>query len=82
MTARSGTAPPFASSARATVTGNPDPTHISTSYIERQNLTVRMHNRRFTRLTNAFSKNIENHVAMPALHYMHYNFGVFVESCG
>jgi hypothetical protein len=65
-----------------TVTGNPDPKHISTSYIERQNLTVRMHNRRFTRLTNAFSKNIENHVAMPALHYMHYNFGVFVESCG
>jgi IS1 family transposase len=57
-----------------TITGNPDPKHISTSYIERQNLTVRMGNRRFTRLTNAFSKKIENHVASIALHYMHYNF--------
>ncbi|MGA2186499.1 MAG: IS1 family transposase [Bryobacteraceae bacterium] len=54
--------------------GNPDPKHISTSYIERQNLTMRMQMRRFTRLTNAFSKKIENHVASIAIHYMHYNF--------
>jgi IS1 family transposase len=56
------------------VVGNPDPKHISTSYIERQNLTMRMSMRRFTRLTNAFSKKIKNHVAAVALHYMHYNF--------
>lgn len=54
--------------------GRPDPKHISTSYIERQNLTMRMQMRRFTRLTNAFSKKIENHVAALAIHYMHYNF--------
>jgi hypothetical protein len=56
------------------VRGNPDPAHISTSYIERQNLTMRMQMRRFTRLTNAFSKKIENHAAAIALHYMAYNF--------
>jgi IS1 family transposase len=54
--------------------GHPDPEHISTSYIERQNLTMRMQIRRFTRLTNAFSKKIENHIASIAIHYMHYNF--------
>jgi IS1 family transposase len=57
------------------VTGEPDPKHISTSYVERQNLTMRMSMRRFTRLTNAFSKKLENHAAMVALYFMYYNFG-------
>ncbi len=56
------------------VTGNPSRKHVSTSYVERQNLTMRMHMRRFTRLTNAFSKKIENHVAAISLHFMYYNF--------
>jgi len=56
------------------ITGNPDPNHVSTSYVERQNLTMRMHMRRFTRLTNAFSKKIENHACAVALHSMYYNF--------
>src|ERR1039457_2993297 len=57
-----------------TVTGNPDPKHISTSYVERQNLTMRMSMRRFTRLTNAFSKKMENHMHAVALYFMYYNF--------
>src|SRR6185437_6516220 len=57
-----------------TVSGNPDPKHISTSYCERQNLTMRMGMRRFTRLTNGFSKKIENHIHNVSLHFMHYNF--------
>ena len=54
--------------------GKPDPKHISTSFVERQNLTMRMAMRRFTRLTNAFSKKIENHAYAVSLHFMHYNF--------
>ncbi|HEY5030767.1 MAG TPA: IS1 family transposase [Candidatus Angelobacter sp.] len=56
------------------VSGNPDPKHVSTSYVERQNLTMRMGMRRFTRLTNGFSKKIENHIAAVAIHFIHYNF--------
>lgn len=56
------------------ITGEPDPKHISTSYVERQNLTMRMHMRRFTRLTNGFSKKLENHVHMIALYTVFYNF--------
>ena len=56
------------------VFGNPDPAKISTSYVERQNLTMRMGMRRFTRLTNAFSKKVENLAYAVSLHYMHYNF--------
>jgi len=56
------------------VVGNPDPEHISTSYVERQNLTMRMCMRRFTRLTNGFSKKVENLIYAVAIHFMYYNF--------
>src|SRR5713101_4280728 len=57
------------------ISGDPDPAHISTSFVERQNLTMRMGMRRFTRLTNAFSKKVDNLKAAVALHFMYYNFG-------
>jgi IS1 family transposase len=56
------------------VRGRPDPEHISTSYVERQNLSMRMGMRRFTRLTNAFSKKLENHMHALSIYFMHYNF--------
>jgi hypothetical protein len=59
---------------RRAVTGKPDSDHISTSYAERQNLSMRMGLRRLTRLTNAFSKKVENHAHGMAIYFMHYNF--------
>jgi hypothetical protein len=59
---------------QAVISGDPDPKHVSTSDVERQNLTMRMSMRRFTRLTNAFLKKLENHAAMVALYFMYYNF--------
>jgi IS1 family transposase len=59
---------------RKVVCRNPDPKHVSTNFVERQNLSMRMSIRRFTRLTNAFSKKVENHAAAVALWFMYYNF--------
>ena len=64
----------FIATRKVSILGEPDEKLISTSYVERQNLTMRMSMRRFTRLTNGFSKKIENHEAAVALHYMYYNF--------
>ncbi len=64
------------------IMGRPDPLLISTSYVERQNLTMRMGMRRFTRLTNAFSKKVENHAHAVALHFLHYNFARPHQSLG
>ena len=65
----------YTGSKKEVVTGNPDRKHISTSYVERQNLTMRMSMRRFTRLTNGFSKKVENLAHAVSLHFMYYNFG-------
>jgi hypothetical protein len=65
---------PCIGAVKGTVSGDPKVENVSTSYVERQNLTMRMHMRRFTRLTNGFSKKVENHAYAVALHYMFYNF--------
>jgi hypothetical protein len=66
--------PPCVGAIKGRVKDQPDPAHIGTSFAERQNLNIRMHTRRFTRLTNAFSKKVENHARAVALFAMHHNF--------
>jgi IS1 family transposase len=66
--------PPCVGARKVVMQGNPDPARISTSHSERNNLNVRMHNRRMTRLTNAFSKKVQNHAHAMALHFLYYNF--------
>jgi IS1 family transposase len=66
--------PPCIGARKRVVSGDPDPVHISTSHTERQNLSMRMGMRRFTRLTNAFSKKLQNHERAVALYFMYYNF--------
>jgi IS1 family transposase len=82
LTDRRFSPPVVQSERKIIVNGNPDPALISTSYVERQNLTMRMSMRRFTRLTNAFSKKVENHAAMVSLHFLYYNFGRVHSSLG
>jgi hypothetical protein len=76
--ARSLSPPHVVGAERTVIAGNPDQAHISTSMIERQNLTMRMSMRRFTRLTNAFSKKIENLRAAVSLHFAHYNSCAYI----
>lgn len=64
----------FVSADKRRITGDPEIKYVSTSYVERQNLTMRMHMRRFTRLTNSFSKKLENHMHAISLYFMFYNF--------
>jgi IS1 family transposase len=71
----------FVCAQKQRIEGDPDPKHVSTSYVERQSLTMRMSMRRFTRLTNGFSKKVDNHAHAVALHAMYYSFGASMRRC-